>query len=111
MNKCNWSFDRLPDTPLDTLLGTHQGILLVTHLATPLLRAVGMKLPVDQRAVRLLVQPQAQECGNRLPVTHPQGLLHLDGTHLVMPHQVMEAQLPVCARTDGMKLQKRIEVK
>ena len=70
----------------------------------------GMKLQAVQRVAKLLVPPQAQKYGIRLPVIHQQELQHPDGTRLVMQHQAMEVPLPVHVKIDGMKHLKQKEV-
>ncbi|KAK2108658.1 Splicing factor 3B subunit 1 [Saguinus oedipus] len=66
---------------------------------------------VVQREVRLLEQRQAQKYGILHLATHQRELLLLDeAIHQAMPHQAMEAQLPVLVKTDGMKPPKQREV-
>lgn len=79
-------------------------LLVIRHLCD------GMKPQAVQRVVKLLVPPQAQKYGIRLPVIHRQELQHLDGTLLVMQHQATEVPLPVHVKTDGMKHLKQKEV-
>lgn len=70
----------------------------------------GTKLQAVQRAAKLLVPPQAQKSGIRLPVTHQQEPQHLAGTHLVMQHRAMEGPLPAHVKIDGMRRLKQKEV-
>uniref|UniRef100_A0A7N5JSF6 Uncharacterized protein n=1 Tax=Ailuropoda melanoleuca TaxID=9646 RepID=A0A7N5JSF6_AILME len=70
-----------------------------------------MKHLVVQRGVRHLEQPLDLKYGIQLPVTHQQELQHLGVViHLVMQLPVMEVQLPVLGRIDGMRLPKQKEI-